>query len=285
MASLSHVKLYFDQWLQTATGGKVVPHWAFVTNRLQLKCNVCEAMLTTKQPESSTDIDYGIQEFVKIHAHTGDPCDHMLNGSSAWLEIPHTGSWQCQKCKMWMHGDAPPPKAVTLDFKTVTTGNTNLTPSPFGPKYADTTGKIDCKPASAAIIAKQMDEYNKTMEVKSLELELKVKKIQLEAAKQTLEHTKNGTADLIEQGLITAEQQKALFDKAEQLQAELLEQEKAKAMALENVLKIKMLQDKLGKAKMEFHDTGHIPNVAPEPPVMPLPKTKPLKIATGRKFR
>ena len=276
MAFLSQngaVEQYVNQWLEVATKGKVVAHFAWGINRMTLKCNVCETQLTAKKPESSNDIEWAVQEFVKTHAHKVD-CEHL------WIEVPKTGSSQCHRCGAWLHGDAPPPKAVTLDFKTVTTNNTNLTPAPFGPKYANTTGQIDDNPASAAIIAKQMDEYNKTMEVKSLELELKVKKIQLEAAKQTLEHTKNGTADLIEQGLITAEQQKALFDKAEQLQAELLEQEKAKAMALENVLKIKMLQDKLGKAKMEFHDTGHKPNVVEGPP-----RPKALKQATGRKFR
>lgn len=286
--SYAVMEQYINQWLHTATLGKVVSHFAWGTNRMQLKCNVCEQQLTAKVPESSDQIDYGVQQFVKTHAHKGD-CNHMhSNGLSAWMEIPKTGSWQCQKCMMWMHGDALPPTAVTLDFKkvnsnasnnsdvtfkTYSTGNTNNAPAPIG--------KIDENYQNQLAIQKQMKEYEASMEVNSLELELKVKKIQLEAAKQAASHLKSGATDFVDKGFISAGELKALMDKQEELQAEILEQEKAKEQALENILKIKILQEKLGKTKMEFHDTGHKPNV-----VVPTgPKPKPLKIATGRKFR
>lgn len=262
MAS-GNIQIYFDQWLATATGGKVIAHFAFLQNRVQLKCNVCEMILTAPRPATAADIDYSIQEFVKIHSHTGGHCAH------SWAEVDKTtGAVRCMKCQMFLHGDAPPPTPVTLDFKKIQT---------------TTSGPIDDNPASAAIIQKQMDEYNKTMEVKSLELELKVKKIQLEAAKQVLAQAQTGIAGLTQTGVLTDPQQIALtaslLEQQEKLQAEILEQEKAKAVALENVLKIKMLQAELGQKKMEFHDTGHVA------PVAPVPKTKPLKIATGRKFR
>lgn len=263
MAS-GNIQIYFDQWLATATGGKVTAHFAFLQNRVQLKCNVCEMMLTAPRPATAADIDYSIQEFVKIHSHTGGHCAH------SWAEVDKTtGAVRCMKCQMFLHGDAPPPTPVTLDFKKIQT---------------TTSGPIDDNPASAAIIQKQMDEYNKTMEVKSLELELKVKKIQLESAKQALGLAQSGVLSLANKGLISNPQQLALtaslLEQQEKLQAEILEEEKAKEQALENVLKIKMLQDKLSKTKMEFHDTGHVA------PVAPVLKTKPpLKIATGRKFR
>lgn len=265
MAS-GNVQIYFDQWLATATGGKVIAHFAFLQNRVQLKCNVCEMMLTAPRPATAADIDYSIQEFVKIHSHTGGHCAH------SWAEVDKTtGAVRCMKCQMFLHGDAPPPTPVTLDFKKVH-------------QSTKATGPIDDKPASAAIIQKQMDEYNKTMEVKSLELELKVKKIQLESAKQALGLAQSGVLSLADKGLISNPQQLALtaslLEQQEKLQAEILEEEKAKEQALLNVLKIKELQEKLGQKKMEFHDTGHVPNIPPA-----LPKTKPLKIATGRKFR
>ncbi len=63
-------KVYFDQFLATATKGNVTAEYAFLQNRMALCCKVCDQRLTSKVLEG-TEIDYSIQEFIKIHAHVG----------------------------------------------------------------------------------------------------------------------------------------------------------------------------------------------------------------------
>jgi hypothetical protein len=218
----------------------------------------------------------------------GDPCSHEINGISQWVAVPKTGSSQCQKCLMWMHGDAPPPTKVTCDFKKLNPLNASTVNPPFLGTGNGTTGisftggKIDENYQNELTIKKQMEEYEKATKVSDLEMEIKVKKIQLEAAKEAMGHMQSGTASLIEKNLMTKDQEisltAALLQQQTELQAQILEQEKAKEQALLNILKVKELKEKLNKSKMAFHDTGH---VEPEKP----PSPKPLRIATGRKFR
>lgn len=65
--------VYVAQWLKTATQGKVLCHKAMFADRYQFVCQVCQQSLTTPTTAVKVDgtVDYSLQEFVKIHAHTG----------------------------------------------------------------------------------------------------------------------------------------------------------------------------------------------------------------------
>lgn len=72
-------EVYVTQWLQTATKGNVIAHEALFANRLQFFCHVCQQSLTTTTDAVKSDgtVDYSLQEFVKIHAHTGGHKDEI----------------------------------------------------------------------------------------------------------------------------------------------------------------------------------------------------------------
>jgi len=116
------VETYVVQWLETATKGNVIVTFAFVTNRMQLHCKICNCEHTCRKPESNDEIDYSVQEFVKLHAHVGGhknptKIDKMIAEEFKDVEgIP-----------------------LTADFKKI--------------------GKIDDKLSSAAIIENQMQKY------------------------------------------------------------------------------------------------------------------------------
>lgn len=74
-----NIEQYMLQWLETATKGKVIVTFAFLTDRMQLHCKECHSELTVPRPKDSTDIDYGVQEFVKLHAHKVPTSDPMLS--------------------------------------------------------------------------------------------------------------------------------------------------------------------------------------------------------------
>lgn len=82
MAGLSGVEAYMEQWLQTATKGNVRFTMAFLTDRMHLHCDKCHVGMTCPKPKDSTEIDYAIQEYVKLHAHTGG----------------HNDKWKCELC-------------------------------------------------------------------------------------------------------------------------------------------------------------------------------------------
>lgn len=68
---MQNVNLYLDQLLQTATKGNVTAVYALYVNRMQLSCKVCNSQLTAPEPVAPHELDYGVQEFIKIHAHLG----------------------------------------------------------------------------------------------------------------------------------------------------------------------------------------------------------------------
>ncbi len=84
MASLGGIDAYMEQWLKTATKGNVRFTMAFLTNRMHLHCDVCNVGLTCEKPIDANTIDYAVQEYVKLHAHTGD-------------------KWKCELCGEWTH--------------------------------------------------------------------------------------------------------------------------------------------------------------------------------------
>lgn len=117
MVSLGGVEAYMEQWLKTATKGNVRFTMASLTNRMHLHCDVCNIGMTTPKPTSAFAIDYAVQEYVKLHAHTGG----------------HGDEWQCKLCGRWTkepltgssghgttcQGVVPAKwKPVTMDFKT-----------------------------------------------------------------------------------------------------------------------------------------------------------------------
>ena len=72
--SRATVSEYMTAWLKAATKGNVI-HFAdsayCFDDRLKLYCRVCKQQLDAPRPENSFTIDYGIQQFVKLHAHVG----------------------------------------------------------------------------------------------------------------------------------------------------------------------------------------------------------------------
>ena len=97
----SSVHAYLEQYVKTATGGKVKIEYALAVNRMRLTCSVCGLSLTAAEPQVANEIDYGVQQFVDIHAHRGGHKD-FVTGEGTPTQI----KW----------------KAMTCDFKPVTGG-------------------------------------------------------------------------------------------------------------------------------------------------------------------
>ncbi len=104
MATLK-METYLNQFVETATKGNVDVEYAHLQHRMRLYCGVCKTQLTLAMPIHH-EVDYGLQEFVKIHAHIGGHNDPV----KAVAPMPIT------------------PSPVTLDFKKV-------------PKTLKTTGR------------------------------------------------------------------------------------------------------------------------------------------------
>jgi hypothetical protein len=68
--SQAAVQLYMTKWLKDSTGGKVVGEFSLFNSRMRLRCTECDLTLTAPEPTGTT-IDYGVQEFVKLHSHVG----------------------------------------------------------------------------------------------------------------------------------------------------------------------------------------------------------------------
>ena len=68
---IGSIHAYLEQLLKTATGGNVTVAYALHVARMQLSCRICGMTLTAPEPEGSSDLDYGVQEFIKLHAHAG----------------------------------------------------------------------------------------------------------------------------------------------------------------------------------------------------------------------
>ena len=96
----SSPEVYITQWLDTATNGRVSCVKSSLVNRLHFVCRTCYYSLTTNTDAVKNDgtVDYGLQEFVKIHAHTGG----------------HNDPAQLEKSEGY--GKAIP---MTADFKTI----------------------------------------------------------------------------------------------------------------------------------------------------------------------
>ena len=71
-------RTYLEQWLKTAGRGNLELEYATQEPRMRIHCN-CGATYTCPIPEDETNVDWGIQEFVRTHAHI-------------------TGTYQCREC-------------------------------------------------------------------------------------------------------------------------------------------------------------------------------------------
>jgi hypothetical protein len=66
--SWQNTQTWFCHYVKVATQNNVLVDWAILTDRVQLTCEKCGLQLTAPKPKDET-VDYGVQEFVKLHAH------------------------------------------------------------------------------------------------------------------------------------------------------------------------------------------------------------------------
>jgi len=288
------IHAYLEQYVKIATKGNVDIEWALHVARMRLGCKVCGLTLTAPEPKG-TEVDYGIQEFVKIHSHagghksctcggTGDPVTGKINHNLHALQCPAFVQtpcihgylmWQnacdiCREVKLGIKN-----KAVTADFK-----NVPFTPLPPVAKdvlekikaaaLGGSMGDIDLKHSMASLIAQQMKSYDKEYAEKMSDENLAKKIAALQSADYAGELAK-GMAELKAKGLMSPEDTEVIQEKIQDSKAEL--------QALQNILTLKAMQ----KKKQQL--LGAISGEHPVTVIAPPKKDKPLKIATGRKFR
>lgn len=70
-AKAQTIESYMHQWLKTASGGRVKVIFATQTDRMTLYCDKCDQSLTAQIPATPYMSDFGVQQFVKLHAHNG----------------------------------------------------------------------------------------------------------------------------------------------------------------------------------------------------------------------
>jgi len=197
--SLGGIEAYMEQWLDTATKGNVRFTMAFLTNRMHLHCDVCNIGMTCEKPVDAQTIDFAVQEYVKLHAHKGGFGDEWkCEMCGTWTKEPLTGPSghgttckaliaqmvgqqvecthrsmddtktaishqmingdirkRCMRCGAQWKPDSLP-TAVTADFKSLPAK------SPLPIKAGGQSAMIDEKPQNAAIIQKQMEQYDKS---------------------------------------------------------------------------------------------------------------------------
>ena len=92
--------MYFEQWLKTATDGKISCTFAFAADRMMLVCHTCQASYTAQTPEGTT-VDFGVQQFVELHLHKGGytkPTGDMVWDKDMKL-VPLTADFKGVDCK------------------------------------------------------------------------------------------------------------------------------------------------------------------------------------------
>jgi len=221
MASLGGIDAYMEQWLKTATKGNVRFTMAFLTNRMHLHCDVCNIGLTYEKPIDANTIDYAVQEYVKLHAHTGghgdewecEMCGDMITGPATGpdghyvkcqaMVIAQNQDWcshkkadgttACIKHQM-LNGDiwircmrcGAQMKPVTADFKSLPMESGGQTAYYDASKIQELkagTPMIDEKPQNAAKIYDAMDKYDKS-QMTDQQLAKKIAELQLWAKSQ-----------------------------------------------------------------------------------------------------
>lgn len=200
---IGSIHAYLEQLLKTATKGNVTVEYALHVSRMRLACKVCDMQLTTREPEG-TELDYSVQEFIKIHAHVGGHKD---------VKSP----------------EGIPPTAVTLDFKPV--GGFHPLPSNAKAILANIksgSAMIDEKYKNAQTIQNQMEAYEKELAEKMSDVALanKIKILQMGDKAKAEELQKIA---------------QALLDKQASSPGE-VEQSKSELIALQNILLIQKMK-------------------------------------------
>ena len=266
---------YITQWLQTATGKNVICQKAMLQDRLMFTCARCGQSLTTTTSAVKTDgtVDYGLQEFVKIHAHKGGHKDATIintpTGQLKQVVDPNTGEMKLVPIDYELHKGGIP---VTADFK-----------------------KIDLKPEKEQQIKAKIDAYNQMME-KALDdkaLAAKIAELQYsdkEKAKENYDKLPafkplpmkgGGMIHPFKVGWLgragVPADNGGPWNPETDVDAEL-----AKTKAVENILKIRVLQQAIKdqQAKLLGQHQG-----TTTPTVTPAKKDKVLEQPVGRKFR
>ena len=249
MFSAPNVREYIEQLVKVAGKGNITVDFALHVDRMQLHCKSCDVTMTNHVPERSDKIDYSIQNFITLHGHNGGHND-----------------------KKKFEEDYGKATAVTLDFKKVPlNGGFGYVPLPPNAKAILKAGDmIDLKSSVAQQIEGQMSAYDKEMAEKMSPENLAKKIAFLQQTDYSGELAK-GVAELKAKGLMTPEQVG--------IEQKKIEQSKAELQGLQNILTLKNMEKK--KAQLLGEISGQ--HSAPTPP--PVKKDKPLKIATGRKFR
>lgn len=292
MASLGGIDAYMEQWLKTATKGNVRFTMAFLTNRMHLHCDVCNVGMTCSKPVDDQTIDFAVQEYIKLHAHTGDkwkcelcgvwthealtgpsghgttckalvtnpdPCSHKKSdGGSALIshQMLNGDIWvRCLRCGAQM-------KPVTVDFKDLPAKH---------PLPIQAGSMIDEKPQNAAIIQQQMQKYDAS-QLTDYQLAKKIAELQLgdkKKAQEMVGQMQSEVDELFEQ---------AKFDDASKLNAAL--QEKKDQL---KHLEIQEIQAKILWAKSQIKQVPvvvqHVPAPRPAAPTTDVFEDK------GRRFR
>lgn len=64
------VHIYLHQWLSTA--GEFSVDMAWQTNRMQLRCKKCSAILRVPQLEKADEMPFVLQDWVSMHGYNGN---------------------------------------------------------------------------------------------------------------------------------------------------------------------------------------------------------------------
>lgn len=254
MAS-SNPQTYMTQWLATATNGTVTGEFSLMHQRMRLKCWKCHATLTVPEPTDSTTVDYGVQEFVKLHSHKGGHGDEDKIG----------GGWT----------------AYTADFKKI-----DLKPEKEAAIKAatdKTVTEINVLMNNDAAFAKKIASIqagDKGKAPEKLGVTSPFYKPPKPQAWKTVEETQidPNTGQLVKVNKVVEQPEWETEEEVKQY-TKAIEKEISKQKAIENALKIKVLKQELEDLQRTT-PTLHKSAPAPKPDAGGI-----LKIATGRKFR
>ena len=256
MSLLDNRKLYLEQWVETATKGKVEIEWAWFAKRMMLACTVCKQTLTAPIPEDVNTLDYSVQEFVKIHSHSG----------------AHHSGCSCVSCTSTTAFPKETWTAVTADFKKIEAKVISELPMESGGQSQTFDyGELTNLPKAAKTPATQMAPPNYDKDAAKIAAQLK--NFKKEYANKT-DASNIGKIKALQAEEISAKQQQMLEDMKAQMEYALEEDKVAKQAAL-NVAKLKNFQD--FQAMLDPP-----PSPVPEPPVKKSPVKKDVQ---GRKFR
>lgn len=97
----ANIQTYVDEWVKVATDGNVVVDYAWnpEVNRMRLRCEKCEQVLTCAIPDVPEKIDYALQKFVGLHRHAEFVPPKQ---TSSWNYVPYTAPAKKQnRATLW----------------------------------------------------------------------------------------------------------------------------------------------------------------------------------------